>query len=394
MNQIAALYVGRRAEDDEGDGDLARRVMGMRAQMVACRVYAAARGFFVRDAYAAGPTQEQWTRNTCKLLERVQVNPALAVEERLHVLVLYDWDALGAAGGAAASGEDALAQLLRLGGVRVEAVQPPHVVAEAGGPCDLAWQEFARTMFSGAPVVQEARSKPIPPPEPIPVGDAVWLSFLALLNDEQRLRRAVAAQQEEAGQELPVRMERLDDARRQEWMSAWRMGELLDLLLDRKISQEEFATHVRSLETELQERRLARRRAHAALALSRPSPELVDRVVLTAVHISRALEGLQRAERQRAAGLFQIRSEPTPDGPAISCLLPLVDDRERESVVWSGKRVQGRDELALAVPPRGGSGADPEDFLLQWRLAAAATGAGAETSTKAALALVGQGGSA
>jgi hypothetical protein len=376
MNQIAALYVGRQAREG---GDVAHQVSRMQAQMVACRVYAAARGFFVREAFAAGPGREPWIRNTSKLLERVQVNPALALEEQLHVLVLYASGALGATAG----GEDALARLLRLSGVRVEAVQPPHVVAEAGGPGAEAWQEFARPLFFGAPVLQEARTKPAAPPEALAADEAVWRSFLTLLHDEQRLRGAIAAQQQEDDQGLPAQREQLEDARRQESLAEWRMGELLDLLLDRKISEEAFSSQARSLAAELRDRRLARRRAHAVLAGRHPTPQLVDRIVLTAAMVAPALECLPPAERQRAAGFFQLRSEPAQGGQSLACLLPLVDDSVREAASWSVKPRQGCNELGLTVPPLGGSEADPEDFLLGWRLAGAAAEAGTEAGTEA-----------
>ncbi|MFN8463893.1 MAG: hypothetical protein U0X20_00020 [Caldilineaceae bacterium] len=333
-----------------------------RARLIACRVYAAARGFAVRDQYtpsSSDPMQPQ--RAMEMLLEQVQANPASDDADRLDVIVVYDLAELRNADGK----WNPIAELLRMSGLQVEAAMLPHMVAPADWTPDLVWQSVARRLFSIRAHSGEPKPKPAGAPTPVDVNPTAWRSLLYLLEDEQRLRAQIAGQRQP--DELPARADQLAAARLREWAPEWRKNELLEQLLAGETTREELAISVGQLEVELCALRLERRQAHARLAACTASSDLEDTVVEIAGCIAQALTGLAEEDRQRAAGLLHLRTNTMTNGSLIvSCLLPLVDETQRECVLWSSTKSKGQLFFGLTVPPLGGNAAAPEDYALTW----------------------------
>ena len=148
------------------------------------------------------------------------------------------------------------------------------------------------------------------------------------------------------------------------------------------MTRDELSSSVAQLEAELRTLRSERRRAHAKLAACTASLELEDRVVASALCIGRALEGLEEEERRRAAGLLHLCSKTTAaGGQTVACLLPLVDETERESVLWKSRKIRGQLTFSLTVPPLGGPSSLPEDYALTWLAAGTAPGASQPSCT-------------
>lgn len=356
MTTYAAIYMDSRPDS------LREPEPSFRARLIACRVYAAARGFAVRDQYTPSSSDPMQPLGAVHmLLEQVQANPASGGADRLDVIVVYDLADLRNADGK----WNPIAELLRMSGLQVEAAMPPHVVATADWTPDTVWQSVARRLFSIRAHSGEPKPKPAAAPTPVAVNPAAWRSFLDLLGDEQRLRAQIADDRQP--DELPARADQLAAARLREWVPEWRKNELLEQLLAGEISREELASSVGQLEVQLRTLRFERRQAHAWLAACTATRELEDTVVEIAGCIAQALTGLADEDQQRAAGLLHLRTNTMTNGSLIvSCLLPLVDETQRECVLWSSKKAKGQLVFDLTVPPLGGNAAAPEDYALTW----------------------------
>jgi hypothetical protein len=92
------------------------------------------------------------------------------------------------------------------------------------------------------------------------------------------------------------------------------------------------------------------------------SPALERQLVASARSLRLALEGLNAEEAARAAGWLHVR----PEAGGYACLLPLVDDSQREQARWSTASRRGQNLLPLATPPLDGPDAAPEDYPLAW----------------------------
>lgn len=94
-----------------------------------------------------------------------------------------------------------------------------------------------------------------------------------------------------------------------------------------------------------------------------------DLIVEIAHHLIPVLEGLDAGESQRAAEYLQIKGDPQEDGSMrVTCMLPLVDESQRNNAEWTVRKVRGRAEQVLEVPPAQGPGTPAEDYPLAWTI--------------------------
>ncbi len=349
MTTIAWLYVDPpsvRAAEGRG-------AVHQQARLLACRTYAAARGYAVQEAFVAGQESRMaLPQALLSLLERVQAGLAHppSVQQAVVVYDLGAWQ--NEAGGA-----DPLVDLLHASGVRLEGALPPHTLPAARRPDAGVLRGVLHGLFSIEPA---GRLLPVEPLTPAVLPAGAWQGLLDLLEDEGRLRDLAAVRpQGTAGREDLRRQ--LDAAREQEREIERRMGELLDGLLEGRLEKAHVSAAWAGLETELRSQRVERRRAHALLAGGPFPPALVEQAVVSARCLRRVLEGLSAEEAARAAGSLHVRAE----AGGWTGLLPLVDDPARSTARWSARGARGRNTPAMETPP-GGPDAHPEDYPLAW----------------------------
>lgn len=362
MNEHAVLYINRSRSTEP----IARPVSAQ-AQLVACRLYAAARGFIVDGVHVNSDDAAQWTKTADSLFTQIQASLAAPEAARLHTVVVYDPTTFKGAGGKL----DPLGELLRVYGIRVESALPPHQTTFHESEADQLVRRIMQDLHAvqGESVTPKLRQTPVSYVE-LPSG--VWDSLLDLLGDEVRLRQIIATQRSAGDAERNHWLNELELARSQEQGPEWKRSELLERYLEGAITRPELSEQAHKLELELHSLRAGRRRAHAAYAACMLAPEIEQRVVEIAGCIRGGLEGLSVEEQQRAAGALNILVDPTPGAGdlRISCLLPLIDETQREEVACSTRLVRGTVEVKLTVPPLHGPTAPAEDYPLTWRVRA------------------------
>lgn len=360
MNNHAILYINHSRSTEQP-----ARYVSVQAQLVACRIYAAARGFTIDGVHVNTGDTADWTKTADGLFTQLQASLAAPEDTRIHTVVVYDPTTFTDAGGK----WDPLGELLRVYGIRVESALPPHQKPFFESEADQLVRRIMLDLHAsqGAHVTPKLRQIPVSYFE-LPPG--VWESVLDLLGDEAQLRQLIATQRRAAEQSRWL--SQLELARSQEQGPERKRSELLERYLEGAVTRTELSERAHELELELHTLRAGRRRAHAALAACTLTPEAEEKVVEVARCIRDVLEGLSIEERQRAAGALNmtVGSASGTGDLRISCLLPLLDETQREEVEWSTRMVRGTVEVQLTVPPLQGPTAQAEDYLLTWTLTA------------------------
>lgn len=333
------------------------------AQLIACRVYAAARGFDVKGEHVNWSSDPEAVLPTLRgLLDQLMPNESPSADSPIQLVVVYDRSAVRL------SPPDKIESLLGRHDVQVESVRTPHVVAAADTPQDRAYRMFLRGLFgqptlSGAPraVVVDDDTAKLPPCDPVH-----WTALTALLGSESQLRAIVQQDRLGAAGGRAQLLARLAEAREQEAAAHEEWNGLLDLLLDKVIDGKEAARRADAQRVKADALAVARRRTHALADSARTATDKEQQIVEIALGLHQALDGLAPAEQRRAAHLLNLRARQmlaTDCGQAeCSCLLPLVDESQREQVQI--KQQRGRPKVV--APPLGGPDSPAEDYVLAW----------------------------
>jgi hypothetical protein len=333
------------------------------AQLIACRVYAAARGFDVKGAHVNWRSDPEAILPTlCSLLDQLMPNGSPAADSAYQVVVVYDRSAVRL------TPPDKIESLLGRHDVQVESVRAPHVVPAADTSQDRAYRMFLRGLFGqptlgGAPraVVVEDEAAELPSCDP-----AQWAALLALLGSESRVRAVVRQEQLAAAGARAHWLARLAEAREQEAAAHKEWDGLLDLLLDDVIDSSETIRRAGAQRVKADALAVERRRAHALADSAHTARDKEQLIVEIALGLHQALEGLAPAEQRRAARLLDLRVRRTPGADdsqvECSCLLPLVDESQREQVVVKQSHKLSR----IVTPPLGGPDSPAEDYALAW----------------------------
>lgn len=390
MTTYATLYVNPWPKREEEPAQ-----SSIQAQLIACRAYAVAHGYPVQGVFANLEGGRNCRHNTAAgLLEQVQNGPAAAHmkgQTNDLVVVVYEGRQLLDEHGK----PDPIGRLIAAYGVRVESALPPHSVPEVNSyfkPEAVQVASKAMRDLLGvrthAPIIKPSAAYVDDVDDAEPVREYVWRSLLDLLGDDQWLRRQICTQRASGSSRRELWLQALEGAQRAEAETETRRIKLLDLLLDEIINKQVLACRRAEMDGRLYALRCQRQQAHAFLAAPSLSPAAEELVVEIARCLVPVLEGLDPNERQRAAQYLQVNADPQDDGTMqVACLLPLVDESQRETAVWTVRKEQGQAVQMLIVPPAGGPDAAAEDYPLAWTISQATAAASAGQTIRAGVAV-------
>jgi hypothetical protein len=360
MTTQAALYLNPWLENDPDDLTGVAAPAVRRARLVACRLYAAGRGYRIAGVHAAVDAPPHRRREAAAgLLDWAQRNaftpdsalPVLPDKDRpdkdlpdkdrpnkdLPVIVVYDAGELVGRDGR----PDAIGRLVAALGVRVETVLPPHTAEEINGYfAPEAVQLASRTVRNllgtpgdPAPSLGDEPGIRGGGEEEAEADDAdrpleteLYEELLDLLGDTGRLRTILGGQRDGGARQARwaeahagiCRAEADAQRRRRKLLDLW-LENLIDkpLLLHRRVQADAQLAALR------QERRLAQ--AHLTACTLTPAQETL------VLEVCRQLQGvlarLDPSGRRRVARYLDLHAVMEADGrERASCLLPIGDE--------------------------------------------------------------------
>lgn len=367
MTSQAIFYVNPDTDGEEPDRQV---ITEGQAQLIACRLYAAARGYAAAGVHAnlAG-THAGWRQAAADALEQVQ-NAGICAEDpaaRAPVLVTYDGRELLSADGQ----PNPIGKLVAAWGVRVETALPPHALPQVNGyykPESLhMWHRTMQDLWGIYARPAQGRPQPEPDIEDEPVDPLLFPALLALLEDETALHGLAARRREQTREEQERWQAALAEVRTAEEDAERKRSLLLDLLLEGTVPKSMITARRERLDAEIYRLGRERRRTHAFAAAALLSGEQESQIIEVARRVRPVLEGLTEGEQRRAAYFLQASLSAADEGQAqFFCLLPLVDDSQRGQAQGTAGRQRGKRSGAISEPLAASPEAPAEDYPLVW----------------------------